>query len=111
MNFVTVATFTNAFNANVVKGRLDSEGIPAFIKDEHTVTMNPFYNGALGGIKLQVSQENEGEARRLLAELGYVSWQPHIVPEEKQPHVLVQFFKFILWSIVVLSFLYMRDNM
>ncbi len=111
MNFVTVATFSNAFNAHVLKGRLDSEGIPCFIKDEHTVAMNPFYNGALGGIKLQVRQEDEIEARRLLAEMGYIPLYIPPEPQEKQPHVLVRFLKFLLWSAAVLGFLYMRDNM
>lgn len=110
MNFVTVATFANAFNANVVKGRLDSEGIPCFIKDEHTVAMNPFYSGALGGIKLQVREEDEADARRLLAELGYVQRFTPPPPEEKRTHPLIAFGKFIFWSALVLTFLYFRDN-
>lgn len=107
MSLVTIATFSNAFNMNVLKGRLEAEGIPAFAKDEHTVTTNPLYGGALGGIKLQVREEDEDEARRILGEFGYVQpqWTPP-APVKKQKHPLVQFLIYLFWFALMLAVIY-----
>ncbi len=66
MNFVTVATFNLAHQAHLVKGKLESEGIPCIITDEHTITMNWFYSYALGGIKVKVLEINYQKALRIL---------------------------------------------
>lgn len=110
MSLVTIATFSNAFNMNVMKGRLETEGIPAFAKDEHTVTTNPFYGGALGGIKLQVLEEDVTEAQRILNETGYV--QPRYVPEpeKKQWHPLLRFLVFMLLFTAILGLLFLIDD-
>jgi hypothetical protein len=110
MSLVTIATFFNSFNMHVVKGRLEHEGIPSFAKDEHTVTVNPLYGGALGGIKLQVREEDAPQAKMILAEMGYV--QPHI-PEQKpvkQKPVFVRFLLFALVSAIALGAIYFLHN-
>jgi hypothetical protein len=110
MSLVTIATFSNAFNMNVLKGRLETEGIPAFAKDEHTVTTNPFYGGALGGIKLQVMEQDVQEAQRILNETGYV--QPRYIPEpvKRQWHPLVRFLLFVVFFTALLGLLYLVDD-
>jgi hypothetical protein len=110
MSLVTIATFTNAFNMNVLKGRLETEGIPAFAKDEHTVTTNPFYDMALGGIKLQVREEDVAEAQRIMAESGYV--QPPAPPPvaEKRQNPLLSFLKFIIFFAAVLGLIYLLHD-
>lgn len=110
MSLVTVATFSNSFNMNVVKGRLEHDGIPSFAKDEHTVTVNPLYGGALGGIKLQVREEDFAEAKRILTEMGYI--QPaYREPEPvKQKPVLVRFLLFLLISVAALGVIYILHN-
>ncbi|WP_276134495.1 DUF2007 domain-containing protein [Polluticoccus soli] len=110
MSLVTIATFANAFNMNVVRGRLESEGIPAFPKDEHTVTTNPFYNGALGGIKLQVREEDVPEAQRILAESGYRQPQPQPPVIEKRKNPFLSFLKFILFFAAALALIYLLHD-
>ena len=44
--------------------RLEEEGISAYLKDEHTVTIDPILSNAIGGIKLMVYHE---QAERALA--------------------------------------------
>ena len=68
---VTVATFTYPPQAAILKGRLESEGIECFLKDELTTQVNPFYSNAIGGVKLQVWQEDAPQAIALLKEWGY----------------------------------------
>ena len=63
---VTVATFNQPIEAHVVKGRLESEGIETFLADEHVISMNPFYSNAVGGVKVQVAEEDVEEALKIL---------------------------------------------
>jgi hypothetical protein len=111
MSLVTIATFTNAFNMHVIKGRLENEGIPAFAKDEHTVTVNPLYGGALGGIKLQVREEDVADALRILADAGYVQPQLFEQPETgKRNNPLLTFLKFLLFFVLLLGLVYLLHN-
>ncbi len=58
MNMVTLRTFDNYFLANITLTRLQNAGINCFLKDEHTVTMDPILSNAIGGIKLVVKEED-----------------------------------------------------
>ncbi|MBW4056268.1 MAG: DUF2007 domain-containing protein [Proteobacteria bacterium] len=40
---VTVGRYSTPYEANMVKSRLESEGIPAFIADEYTIGMIPMH--------------------------------------------------------------------
>lgn len=65
---VTVAHYSLAYEAHLGKTRLESEGIPAFIADEHTVNMQWLYSNALGGVKLQVPPSFADRALAVLNE-------------------------------------------
>jgi hypothetical protein len=108
MELVTVAVFTSAFNAHVSEGRLRAEGIEAYIKDEHTIQVNPFYNNALGGIKLQVKDTDVDEARRILAESGY-RWPLPQTPQRPKYNLFVRFLIYLFWTAVLLTYLYFLD--
>lgn len=71
MDLVTIATFSNAVDAHIIMGRLETEGIHCFLKDEHTVTANPMYEIAYGGIKLQVAERDVDAAKEILKETSY----------------------------------------
>lgn len=71
MDFVTVATFSSYFDAYLIKGRLEHEGIRCFIKDENAVTINPMYDIAMGGIKLQVPENEVELAIEILKDTSY----------------------------------------
>ena len=66
MELVTVKTFDNYFLANIFLTRLQSDGIECYLKDEHTVTIDPILSNAIGGIKLVVKKEDEAAANKLL---------------------------------------------
>ena len=66
MDLVTITTFSNSIEAHISKGRLESEGIACFLKDEHTINANPMYHLALGGIKLQVWEKDVERATALI---------------------------------------------
>ncbi len=69
---VTVATFTYPSEAVVIKGRLESEGIDCFMKDEMTAQVHNFISNAIGGVKLQVRQSDAIRATEILKEAGYL---------------------------------------
>ncbi len=66
MDLVTIKSFDSYFVANIILGRLRSEGIECYLKDEATVTMDPILTNAIGGIKLAVRKENEEVVAQIL---------------------------------------------
>lgn len=66
MELVTVRTFDNYFSASIILTRLQHDGIECYLKDEHTVTIDPILTNAIGGIKLVVKKEDEQTALELL---------------------------------------------
>jgi hypothetical protein len=71
-SYITILTFTYPYEFAIVRGRLESEGIECFVKDELTVQVNPFYSNAIGGIKLQVRKRDWEQALKILTETGYI---------------------------------------
>jgi hypothetical protein len=66
MQTVILKRFDSQVEANIVKGLLESNDIFCFLQDEHSVSMNPLYSNALGGIKLNVRAEDAARAHNLL---------------------------------------------
>lgn len=63
---ITVATFDFTPEAHVAMGRLEAEGIPCVLTDEHLVQTDWLYGIAVGGIKLQVAPEDAPRALEVL---------------------------------------------
>lgn len=51
----------------IVKGRLETEGIPCFIFDEHTISVHPFRAVAIGGVKLKVPVDKFAQSQKILS--------------------------------------------
>jgi hypothetical protein len=66
MNYVLLGTYENYIDAHIVQGRLEEEGISCWLKDEHTLTINPLWNNALGYIKLMVPDTQYERALEIL---------------------------------------------
>ena len=66
MDYLLLRTFDNYINASITLARLDEEGITCYLKDEYTVTIDPFLSNAIGGIKLMVLPDDFEEAAALL---------------------------------------------
>ena len=65
--FEVIAIFNFTHEIIVIKHRLEQEGIAYFFENEATLGILPFYNTALGGIKLKV-HPNDFEIVRLILE-------------------------------------------
>ena len=69
MAYVTLKRYDTAIEAHIVKNALEGEGVVCQIFDENIVTLHPMLNFAVGGIRLQVFQEDFERARSLLTEI------------------------------------------
>ncbi|MCW8884986.1 MAG: DUF2007 domain-containing protein [Motiliproteus sp.] len=65
---VTIACFSLPIDAQIARAKLESEGIPAYVADEHTINMQWLYSDAMGGVRLQVPTSCVERARSLLQE-------------------------------------------
>lgn len=63
---MVLKTFDNYFSANIILTRLQDAGIRCYLKDEFTVSIDPILSNAIGGIKLDVVQDDVALAEILL---------------------------------------------
>ena len=66
MKFILLQTYNNYIDANIIKGRLEEEGIDCWLRDENTVTITPMFSNAVGGIKLMVAEPHAQRAVELM---------------------------------------------
>ena len=66
---ITVKTYYYDHETLLLEPMLKSAGIDYFLKDHRTITVDPFLSNAIGGIKLQVRQEDVDRTRELLLEI------------------------------------------
>ena len=60
--FYTLASFDYPADVQILKGKLEFEGIPVFLRDEHTLNSDPMISNAIGGVKLQVYYSDREKA-------------------------------------------------
>ena len=65
MTFSQIRSYDNYIVANLQLNLLKEHGISCYLKDEHTITIDPLLSPAIGGMKLMVV-ENEAEKASLL---------------------------------------------
>ena len=66
LGFVTVARSLVASQIEVLRARLEGDGIPSFVADEGMNRMISLYSVALGGIRLMVPEKYADEARQII---------------------------------------------
>ncbi len=64
---IVVATFSKPEEAHLLRMRLAAGGVAAYIRDENTVQMDWLYSNALGGVRVEVAEEDVAATRELLA--------------------------------------------
>jgi hypothetical protein len=69
---VTILTFSDPVEVAILRGRMEAEGIPCFVQDELTAQLAFFVSDAIGGIKLQVREEDVERAVAFLHQQGYI---------------------------------------
>ncbi|MEM8848046.1 MAG: DUF2007 domain-containing protein [Bacteroidota bacterium] len=67
--FHTLGTFEFPADVQIIKGKLESEGIPVFLRDETTINSDPLISSAIGGVKLQVYTVDKDRAQGIFNEI------------------------------------------
>ena len=62
-----VARLLDPLEAEMLRGRLEAEGVPAMVADTQTVQINPlFYKLAVGGVRVMVPEAYLARAREIV---------------------------------------------
>ncbi|WP_298497432.1 DUF2007 domain-containing protein [uncultured Algibacter sp.] len=64
--FTTIAKYQYSSEAQIIKGRLEADGIQVFLSDNLTIDTDPLVSNAIGGVKLKVLTEDALKARHIL---------------------------------------------
>jgi len=67
---LTIATFSKPEEAHMLRLRLEAGGVPAFIQDENMVQTDWLYSNAIGGVRVQIDEENAARAKEILRDPG-----------------------------------------
>ena len=65
---ITVATFSKPEEAHLLRMRLEAGGVAAYILDENMVQMDWAYSNAIGGVRVQIAEEDVEDAKEILKE-------------------------------------------
>ncbi|WNH13815.1 DUF2007 domain-containing protein [Thalassobellus suaedae] len=71
--FKTIAKFQYSSEAQIIKGRLESEGIDVFLSDNFTIDTDPLVSNAIGGVKLKVLTKDALKAENILNNISKYS--------------------------------------
>ena len=71
--FQLIGRYQYSSEAIIYKGKLESEGVEVYMRDNNIVDSNPLYSNAVGGIKLFVKKEDFENAQHILSEVSQFS--------------------------------------
>lgn len=67
-DIVTFETFYDPILAEIIRAKLEANGIPCFLADENMGSIYPMYNQGGGGIKLKVFERDLEKCREIVAD-------------------------------------------
>ncbi|WP_338646583.1 DUF2007 domain-containing protein [Flavobacterium sp. KS-LB2] len=71
--FQKIAIFQYSSEAIIFKGKLESEGVEVFMRDNNMVDSNPLYSNAVGGVKLFVQNNDFEKATDIFSNISQYS--------------------------------------
>ncbi|MDO7171082.1 DUF2007 domain-containing protein [Mariniflexile sp. AS56] len=71
--FKTIARFQYSSEAQIIKGRLEADGIQVLLYDNITIDTDPLISNAIGGVKLKVLSHQAEEAEGILNSINKFS--------------------------------------
>lgn len=64
--FKTIASYQYSSEAEIVRGRLQADGIEVFLQDAVTIDTDPLVSNAIGGVKIRVRSVDALKAKHIL---------------------------------------------
>lgn len=77
---MTVKSFRTPIEAHLARSVLENEGIEAFVRDEYSIGLRPYLSPSMGGVRLDVPEEDLERARALL-DVPPAAADPKLCPE------------------------------
>lgn len=71
--FRKIGQYQYSSEAHIYKGKIESEGIQVFLRDNYTIDVDPLVSNAIGGVKLLVFQEDYERAKEILFDISLFS--------------------------------------
>lgn len=71
--FKTIARYQYSSEAQIIKGRLEADGIQVFLSDNLTIDTDPLVSNAIGGVKLKVLSKDALKAQHILDSISKYS--------------------------------------
>ena len=68
--FITIARYQYSSEAQIVKGRIEADGIEVFLRDNITIDTDPLVSNAIGGVKLKVLAKDASKAKAILESIS-----------------------------------------
>ncbi len=62
----TIASYNNPMDAHLLRARLEGSGIAAYLRDENMITLDWLAANAVGGIRIDVADEDYDRALQIL---------------------------------------------
>ena len=78
--FYILGAFEYAADVQVMKSKLESEGIPVFLRDENILNTDPLISSAIGGVKLSVYSRDKERALEIYNEVRAYAQDEHGQP-------------------------------
>ncbi|MDD7887126.1 DUF2007 domain-containing protein [Flavivirga sp. 57AJ16] len=105
--FKTIARFQYSSEAQIIKGRLEAEGIQVFLSDNLTIDTDPLVSNAIGGVKLKVLSRQALKAQHILNSIekyaiddeGHRIHCPHCKSEKIELFSTIKDAKSLFWFI------------
>jgi hypothetical protein len=66
-NIIVFKTFDNPFEANIIKTRLEANGIECFLSNENLKTLAPIFNTSTGGVRLHIFEHDFDKVTEILS--------------------------------------------
>lgn len=105
---VTIATFQLPHQSYILKSKLESEGITVELRDELTVQADNFLSNAIGGVKLQVYEQDMEKALDIMKEGGYPA--PSEAQDTSPKNIIKQIVvPFVIIMVVLVVWIIMRS--
>lgn len=111
-----LAAFSKPEEAHLLRSHLEGSGIAAFVRDDHTVTQDWALSNAIGGVRVEVAEEDFEAACALVAEFAPAPPAPAAEPASsprgtKRPRTFGRYLKlFLLVFAGVFAFLAWRSH-
>ena len=75
--FYTIGSFEYVADVQIIRTKLESEGIRVFLRDEYTLNTDPLISSAIGGVKLQVYTRDRERAMVIYNEVRNYAQDSH----------------------------------